>query len=184
MSEQNNNKPNTEAEATAADEQIRTDFEDFDVTFKHDDSSNDDFTEVIIEGRGTVRSNRDEYLENVVLASGMAALQSERFRSKTRSDRAAQKALKELENRSLETLRGGAAPRAESTSPQNTVAQQNSVAKEAVEEAAQAPQQAPADDDAQMKKMKIPTAAGTAILHAHTQKLRGVGASLKSGSGQ
>ena len=130
MSEQNNNKLNTEPE-----EPLRTDFEDFDVTFKHDDSSNDDFTEVIIEGRGAVRHDDDEYLENVVLASGMAALQSERFRSKTRSDRAAQKALEELENRSLESLNGSAVAHtsAQSKEPQPQPAEQ-SASEDAISE--------------------------------------------------
>ena len=93
-------------------EEIRTDFEDFDVTFKHDDASNDDFSEVIIEGRGVAKSHEGEYLENVVLASGMAALQSERFRAKTRSDRAAQKALQELEEQSLHSLQQEGEPTA------------------------------------------------------------------------
>ncbi|MBR2590686.1 MAG: LCP family protein [Clostridia bacterium] len=97
MSQQNKNEFDNE--------EIRTDFEDFDVTFKSDDASNEDFSEVIIEGRGVSRSSEGEYLENVVLASGMAALQSERFRTKTRSDRAAEKALKELEEQSLSSLK-------------------------------------------------------------------------------
>ena len=86
--------------------EIRHDFEDFDVTFKHDDVSNEDFAEVIIEGRGNHRSAGGEYLENVVLASGVQALQSERFREKTRSTLAAQKALEELEKQSLKALKG------------------------------------------------------------------------------
>ena len=74
MSQQSKNENNQQ-------DDIRYDFEDYDVTFKHDDASNDDFSEVIIEGRGVARPSQGEYLENVVLASGMAALQSERFRS-------------------------------------------------------------------------------------------------------
>ena len=106
-------------------EGIRTDFEDFDVTFKHDDSSNDDFTEVIIEGRHRGFDNSGEYLENVVLASGIQSLQSERFRAKTRSTRAAQKALRELDEMSL----GNTSPaNAEKSSAEN-----NSAEKEAPE---------------------------------------------------
>ncbi|MBQ6381943.1 MAG: LCP family protein [Clostridia bacterium] len=101
MNPQNNDNAKQNNEPA---EPLRTDFEDFDVTFEHDDSSNDDFAEVIIEGRGAVKNDRGEYLENVVLASGMAALQSERFRTKTRSERAAKKALQELEQQSLKSL--------------------------------------------------------------------------------
>ena len=95
MSQQNNKDEKFNSEG------IRTDFEDFDVTFKHDDASNDDFTEVIIEGRHRGFEQSGEYLENVVLASGVQSLQSERFRAKTRSTRAAQKALRELDEMSV-----------------------------------------------------------------------------------
>ena len=113
MSQQNKNEFDNEP--------IRTDFEDFDVTFKHDDASNDDFAEVIIEGRGVSRQSQGEYLENVVLASGMSVLQSERFRSKTRSDRAAQKALHELEEQSMRSLKGESVAETQPTEAAQTV---------------------------------------------------------------
>ena len=98
-------QPNKRDELNNEGGEIRYDFEDFDVTFAHDDASNEDFAEVIIEGRGARRGTQGEYLENVVLASGVQALQSERFREKTRSVRAAEKAMKELEQQSLEMLK-------------------------------------------------------------------------------
>lgn len=97
MSQQNNKNEYEK------NEPIRSDFEDFDVNFEHDDASNDDFTEVVIQGRDVITSSGDEYLDNVVLASGMASLQSERFRSKTRSYLAAQKAMDDLERQSLQS---------------------------------------------------------------------------------
>lgn len=103
MSQQNKNEEINNEEIKS--EEVRTDFEDFDKNFKHEDLSNDDFAEVIIEGRGEARPSEGEYLENVVLASGVASLQSERFRSKTKSTLAAEKALKELEEQSLKSLR-------------------------------------------------------------------------------
>ena len=127
MSQQSKNENNQQ-------DDIRYDFEDYDVTFKHDDASNDDFSEVIIEGRGVARPSQGEYLENVVLASGMAALQSERFRSKTRSDRAAQKALHELEEQSLHSLHSSAPGKAPAVSPQP--AQEQAASKAAATEAA------------------------------------------------
>ena len=96
-----NKESNNNAESF---ENYLSDFENFDVTFKQDDSSNEDFTEVIIEGRNRKHHTEGEYLENVVLASGTQSLQSERFREKTRSTRAAQKALSELEEQSLQSM--------------------------------------------------------------------------------
>lgn len=166
MSEQNNNKLNTEPE-----EPLRTDFEDFDVTFKHDDSSNDDFTEVIIEGRGAVRHDDDEYLENVVLASGMAALQSERFRSKTRSDRAAQKALEELENRSLESLNGSAVAHtsAQSKEPQPQPAEQ-SASEDAISETPVQAETASADGGEDFTDSAQTVAAAAAVPEREEKK--------------
>ena len=182
-------------------ENIRTDFEDFDVTFKHDDESNDDFSEVIIEGRGTVRSSQGEYLENVVLASGMASLQSERFRSKTRSDRAAQKALKELEEQSLKTLKNEGEPeRVEQTVPDKakepaaegegeaeTSASENSAGEEtltAVSAAATVAQEEKNRSPLQwMKETKTPIRGATAILPNPNPNLSEDGANSKSGRG-
>ena len=118
-------------------EEIRTDFEDFDVTFKNDDASNDDFAEVIIEGRGAAKPSEGAYLENVVLASGMAALQSERFRTKTRSDRAAQKALKDLEAQSLQSLKNK--PAASAAAGEANAAQNHSQPPAQADSAEQAP---------------------------------------------
>ena len=150
MSEQNNNKLNTEPE-----EPLRTDFEDFDVTFKHDDSSHDD----------------DEYLENVVLASGMAALQSERFRSKTRSDRAAQKALEELENRSLESLNGSAVAHtsAQSKEPQPQPAEQ-SASEDAISETPVQAETASADGGEDFTDSAQTVAAAAAVPEREEKK--------------
>ena len=180
MSQQNNDNN------TIENEPIRTDFEDFDVTFKHDDLSNDDFSEVIIEGRGLAKSHEGEYLENVVLASGMAALQSERFRTKTRSERAAQKALKDLETQSLHSLQGeGKTAEAAANSTQEAA---EPVAAQSESAPVTEPEPEPDETAAEqavlaaeaavvlMSAMKIPTSAGTTILPNLTPKRRAVGA--------
>ena len=148
MSQQNNDNNSIE------NEPIRTDFEDFDVTFKHDDASNDDFSEVIIEGRRVAQESRGEYLESVVLASGMAALQSERFRAKTRSDRAAQKALHDLEEQSLQSLQqessvdSSNADQAAEESPAAQAAQAQSSGEKAAQPAAGAEEEPEQSDSA------------------------------------
>ena len=143
MSQQNNKNE-------YSPDEIRMDFEDFDVTFAHDDASNDDFTEVIIEGRGAAKSHSGEYLENVTLASGMAALQSERFRSKTRSDRAAQKALQELEEQSLQAM---AAAKVELPEQKNAAPNESAAAETASGEPAQSAAPEDSADRADMESL-------------------------------
>ena len=125
---------NNGAPADEGEEPIRYDFDDFDVKFRHDDASNDDFTEVIIEGRGLKKVQEGEYLDSIVLASGVQALQSERFREKTRSVRAAQKALEDLQRASQAS--SAAAPSKEE--------KRSNPSSEAPERATASPEKAPA----------------------------------------